>query len=116
MFIRKLKKSFFERIGLKKKSNPQPTETVFGLDGEEEEEGESSSSISSVDDEEEEEEEQHQEGPVPQINISSPNSNSVLQQPYVYDGTGKYIKVAIPIRCILIIFAHIYETIDKNKA
>lgn len=50
----------------------------------EDEDEESSSSLSSEEDEEQE--------PVPQINISSPSSNSVLEQPFFYDN-GKYIKV-----------------------
>lgn len=88
---RKQKKSFFERIGLKKK--PQPHYATSGSDvleeqpqlseeeDDDEEEEESCSSISSEEDE-----------PVPQISVSSPTTslNSVLPSYSSHD--GKYIK------------------------
>ncbi|CAO3653141.1 unnamed protein product [Mucor hiemalis] len=79
---RKSKKSFFERIGLRKKSIQHLSDEEVVVEREDEDE-ESSSSLSSEEDEEQE--------PVPQINISSPSSNSVLEQPFFYDN-GKYIK------------------------
>lgn len=111
---RKQKKGFFERIGLKKKTQPQYTTTVTDVleeqpqlsdeeEDDDEEEEESCSSISSVE----------EEGPVPQISISSPTTiNSVLQQqpPYSYD--GKYIKVNFLYTSLNALFIII---LDKDK-
>ena len=84
-WYRGIKKSFFERIGLKKK--PQ---SLYSTEYEEEAEVQSNFSISSPDDDEEEEEDEEEDSP-PQINTASPTPSSILPQPY--DSSGQYIKV-----------------------